>query len=99
MSYVTPNATNAAATTANTDYVFTWGATGQTQVNHVLLNNNTGSDIRYDFDVATSNGSPVLPTGQTLFWDSSTQALHLLTSAQQNVNGTSSGNIVVRATL
>lgn len=97
--YVTAYGSNLGATVATTDYLFKWGAGGLTQVNHIMLQNNTGANIQYDLDVAANAGSPILATGQTLFIDVQTSVLHLYTAAIQNVNGAVAGNIVVRGWL
>jgi len=97
--YVAAWGSNAAATAATTDYAFKWGAGGTTQVNHVMLQNNTGANIQFDIDTAANAGSPVLATGQTLFLDVQMTALHLYTAGIQNVNGNSGSNIVVRGWL
>ncbi len=97
--YVSAYGSNAAATTATTDYSFKWGAGGTTQVNHIMLQNNTGANIQWDLDTAANAGSPILATGQTLFLDVQTTALHLYTAGAQNVNGSTAGNIVVRGWL
>lgn len=90
---VTPSSNNATHTTAATDYSFAWTAA---TVNHVMLQNNTGVSINFDVDQTATAGSPVLATGQTIFLDVVMAALHLWTAAQQNVNGTAAGNIVIR---
>lgn len=97
--YVAAYASNAANTTAATDYSFKWGASGTTQVNHVLLNNNTAANIQYELDTAANAGSPVLASGASILLDVPVTALHLYTAANQNVNGASASNIVVRAWL
>src|SRR6266567_266380 len=94
--YTTAYASNLAATVANTDYVFKWGAGGTTVVHGIFLQNNTGASLQYDLDVATTAGSPVLAAGAGITIEVQSQALHLLTTAIQNVNGSSAGNICVR---
>jgi hypothetical protein len=94
--YVSAFDSNPAALTANTDASFKWGAAGTTQVNHILLQNNTTINILWDLDVATSAGSPILAPGQSVFLDVQTTALHIQANGTPNVNGTSAGNIVVR---
>lgn len=94
---VAANSSNAAALTATTDYSFKWGTDSIPQsVNHIMLQNNTGSNIQWDLDTAATAGSPVLATGQTIFIDVSTTVLHLYAAGTPNVNGTSASNIVVR---
>lgn len=97
--YVAAYGSNAAALTSSTDYAFKWGAGGTTQVNHIMLQNNTAASINWDLDVAANAGSPTLAAGQTIFLDVQTTALHLFQAGTPNVNGSSSGNIVVRAWL
>jgi hypothetical protein len=97
--YVAAYGSNVAALTANTDASFKWGASGTTQVNHVMLQNNTTINILWDLDVATSAGSPLLAPGQTIFFDVQTTALHIQANGTPNLNGTSSGNIVIRGWL
>lgn len=96
---VAPFGGNPAATTAATDYSFKWGSTGTEQVNHVLLQNNTAATINYDIDEAASAGSIALAAGATIFLDIQMSTLHLFTAGVVNVNGTATGNIVVRAWL
>jgi len=99
LGYVPAYASNAAALTSSTDYSFKWGANGLTQVNHVMLQNNTGANINWDLDVAATAGSPILATGQTLFLDVQTLVLHLFQAGTPNVNGSTGSNIVVRGWL
>lgn len=89
-----PNASNLANTTGGADYTYSWQVA---TVNHIMLQNNTGAALQFEIDKATSNGSPILATGQTIFLDIKTATLHLLTAANENVDGTVAGNIVVRA--
>jgi hypothetical protein len=97
--YVAVFPSNAAALTSATDYSFKWGLSGTTAVNHIMLQNNTASALNFDLDVAASAGSPVLAANQTIFLDVQTSVLHLYQAGTPNVNGTSSGNIVVRGWL
>ena len=97
--YVSAYGSNPATTGTNTDVAFKWGAGGTTLVNHIMINNNSGANINYDLDVATSAGSPVLATGQTVFFDVQTTAVHIQAASSYNLNGTSSGNIVIRGWL
>ena len=97
--YVAPYGSNAAVLTSSTDYAFKWGTNGNTAVNHIMLQNNTASSLNWDLDTAANAGSPVLAAGQTVFLDVQTTVLHLFQAGTPNVNGTSSGNIVVRAWL
>jgi hypothetical protein len=95
--YVSPSPSNTASTAANTDYQFKWGADGTTAVNHVFLQNNTTANVQWELDATASAGSPVLAPGQSIFLDVQVSTLHLYTAAIQSVNGTTAGNIVVRA--
>lgn len=98
--YVAAYGSNPSQTAAaSADTLFKWGAGGTTQVSHIMLQNNTGANISWDLDVATTAGSPILATGQTLFLDVQTTVLHLQSAAQQNLNGSSASNIVIRAWL
>lgn len=94
--YVAAWASNPAALTSSTDYSFKWGASGTTQVNHIMLQNNTAATLNWDLDVAANAGSPTLAAGQTVFLDVQTTVLHLFQAGTPNVGGSSSGNIVVR---
>lgn len=88
-------ASNPTALTANTDAAVKWGASGTTQVNHVLIANNTTTNINYRLDAATTAGSDViLPNGKMIL-DIPVTALHLQSAAASNINGTTAGNIVV----
>jgi hypothetical protein len=100
--YVAAFGSNAAALTANTDYLFKWGAGGTTQVNHIMIQNNSSISIEWDLDVATNAGSPVLTNtapGNTIFLDVQTTVLHIQGNGTPNVNGSSASNIVVRGWL
>lgn len=97
--YVVAYSGNAANTTGGSDYIFKWGITGSTAIHHLMLQNNTAANAQWEMGIVTSNGSPVLAPGQTLFLDAVESELHLLTAANQNVNGSSGSNIVVRAWL
>src|SRR3954466_5157023 len=97
--YVAAWGSNPAALTSATDYSFKWGAGGTTQVNHILLQNNTASSLNWDLDATATGGSPTLASGQTLFLDVQTSTLHLFQAGTPNVNGTASGNIAVRGWL
>jgi hypothetical protein len=96
--YVAASNGNAAATTGGTDYSFKWG-TGSTVINHLFIQNNTTANVQWELDAATSAGSPILTPGQSVFLDVQTTVLHLLTAANQNINGSLANNIVVRGWL
>ena len=86
---------NAAALTAATDYAFKWK--GGAQPRHVLVQNNTAASINVDVDAAATAGALVLAAGATLVLDVCMSALHLYSAAATPaVNGSASGNIVVR---
>lgn len=91
---VAPSASNAAHTTAATDYSFSWQAP---TVNHIMLQNNTAAVVNWELDATATAGSPALAAGQTVFLDVVASVLHLFTAAQQNVNGAAAANVVVRA--
>ncbi len=95
--YVAPYGSNASSTGSATDTPFKWGSSGTTQVNHVMIQNNGTININWDLDVATTAGSPVLAPGQTVFLDVQTTAVHVQSASSLNINGSSSGNIVIRA--
>lgn len=65
------------------------------QVNCVILQNNTTATVNYAFDTTASAGSLALAAGQTLVYAKRVTAVHLFTASAQNINGTSSGNIVL----
>jgi hypothetical protein len=81
-----PSATNVGS---DTPYTFS------SQVNHVLIQNNTSANVNVAFDVAASGGSLVLIPGTLLIYPKKCTVLHLYTASAQNINGTSAGNIVV----
>jgi hypothetical protein len=97
--YVSVYGSNPSTTGSATDVAFKWGAGGTTQVNHLMIQNNTAINVSWDLDVATSAGSPILTPGQAIFLDVQTTALHLQAASSQNINGTSANNIVVRGWL
>ena len=84
------NPTQTAAGAADTQYK--WGANGLRQVQHVVLQNNTGSNISYAFDQSTATGTNqiyTLATGNTIFWDRAVSILHFASAAQQSFGGSS----------
>src|SRR6266581_7992881 len=83
-------ASNAAALTSATDYSFKWGSDGKQAINHIMLQNNTSSNLNYDTDAVATAGSPVLAPGGTMFLDIlGTLIVHLYQAGTPNVNGTS----------
>lgn len=81
----------ATQTSAGADTTFTFSQT----VNTVILQNNTTAVLNYAFDQAASAGSLSLAAGQQLVYSKRVTAVHLFTTAATNVNGTTSGNIVL----
>lgn len=81
-----PTTTNVGA---DTTYTFS------SQVNTVILQNNTAAVVNYAFDTAASAGSLSLAAGQTLIYSKKVTVVHLYTAAAQNINGTTAGNIVL----
>jgi hypothetical protein len=85
------NPTQTAA--AGADTLYNWGTNGTRQVQHTVIQNNTGSNISYAFDQSTATGTNqiyVLATGSTIFWDRAVTTLHFASAAQQSF-GSSSG--------
>lgn len=85
-----PSTTNAGS---DTSYTFS------SQVSRVIIQNNTSSNLNYAFDATASAGSLLLVPGAMLVYPKKCTVLHLYTLAAQNVNGTSTGNIVVLGAL
>jgi hypothetical protein len=83
--------TPAAQTNNGSDTTYTFSS----QVNTVIIQNNTTVNVNYAFDVAASAGSLLLLPGQLLVYSKKITAVHLFTAAAQNVNGTSAANIVL----
>lgn len=81
-----PSATNAGS---DTSYTFS------SQVNRVILMNNTSANVNYAFDTAASAGSLLLVPGAMLVYPKKCTVLHLYTAAVQNINGSSGNNLVV----
>jgi hypothetical protein len=84
-----------AQTNAGSDTSYTFSS----QVNRVIIQNNTSVNLNYAFDTAASAGSFLLVPGATLVYPKKCTVLHLYTSTAQSINGTSSGNIVVLGAL
>jgi hypothetical protein len=78
-------------TTANTDTTYIFGS----QVNTVLIQNNTTANLNYAFDAAATAGSLVLLPGQYFEKPKKVTSVHLLTALATNVNGTAANNIVL----
>ena len=84
------NPTQTAAAAADTLYKF--GAGGMSTISHVVIQNNTGSNVLYAFDQSTTGSTNmvyVLATGQTIFWDRFVTVLHFSSAAQQSFGGSS----------
>ncbi len=97
--YVAAYGSNAAALTSSTDYSFKWGAGGTTQINHLMIQNNTSTNLNFELDVAATAGSPILAPGATIFFDVQTLIVHLFQAGTPNVNGSTAGNIVAKGWL
>ena len=82
-------------TNAGTDTTYTFSS----QVNRVIIQNNTSANVNYAFDTAASPGTLRLLPGATLIYPKKCTALHLYTAAAQNINGSTAGNIVVLGAL
>lgn len=82
-------------TTAATDTAVPFAAT----VGHWLLQNNTSANVQFELDATASAGSPILAPGATWTSDVPVSSIHLYTAANQNINGTAAGNIVVKGWL
>src|SRR5579883_3667039 len=88
---------NPTQTAAASDTVFKWGD-GTLAVEHVSIQNNTGANILYSFDVSTTQAGAavyVLASGlPPAVWDRHCLALHLQSAAQQPINQGSTGIVV-----
>src|SRR6266700_323788 len=80
-----------ATTNAGTDTPLTFSS----QVQRVIIQNNTSANLNYAFDVAATLGSLVLVPGSTLIYPKKVTVVHILTAAAKNINGATAGNIVV----
>jgi hypothetical protein len=97
--YVSAYGSNPANTgTANTDATFKWGALGSTSVNHLMIQNNSTSNVLWDLDTATTSASPIIAPGQTIFFDVQTTVVHLQ-SATANVPINAASGLIVRGWL
>jgi hypothetical protein len=63
------------------------------QVRHLFIQNNTSANVQFSLDATTSAGSPIISPGSTFLADIRVTAVHLLTAAAKNINGTSANNI------
>lgn len=80
-----------ATTNAGSDTAYTFSA----QVSRVIIQNNTSVNINYAFDATANAGSLLLVPGAMLVYPKKCTVLHLYTASAQNINGSSSNNIVV----
>lgn len=84
---------------ASADTEFQWGPLGESVVHHISIQNNTGSNILYSFDVATTTAGAavyVLASGlPPAVWDRECTTLHLQSAAQQDINNGSTAGIVI----
>lgn len=90
--YVTFTSTTPTATTAGTATTFTFIH----EINYVTLQNNGPVSINYDFNQSATSGSLILATGQTLFYNKKTTTVSILSASGTAVNGTGTGNIVLK---
>ena len=84
-----------AQTNAGSETILTFSQ----QVNNAVIQNNTSANVNYAFDATASAGSLVLVPNATLIYPKQITTVHLYTAGAQNINGTSSGNIVVLGAL
>jgi hypothetical protein len=87
---VTPYSGNASSTTGGSDYVFKWGPSGTTQVNHVMVQNRTGADAYYRLDKACTGICTLLQDKTVHFLDVQCTSVHWYTAANQTILGESS---------
>lgn len=73
--------------------------TFSSQVNHVILQNNTSANVYFAFDIAASLGSAILSPNTFLSYSKKIAVVHLYTAAAQNINGIVGNNIVVLGAL
>lgn len=81
----------AAALTAGADTTFTFAS----QVKHIVIQNNTTSDININLDAAATLGTILVKAGQLLSLEAPGTAVHILSAAASNVNGSTGANIVL----
>lgn len=85
---------NATTTGSATDTSFTWGPSGTQVVQRVIISNETGADVRYEFDAAATANSLRLKDGNVIFVAQPTVAVHFYTAASQNIN--QAGGVMIR---
>jgi hypothetical protein len=93
-NYIAPLASNPAATGVTTDVTFGWTLP---QVHHIMFQNNSATPVSFEFDQATTAGSPNIPAGVTFFFDVFCTTVHLQAAASVTINGNAAGNLVLRA--
>lgn len=81
---ITPKNTNGATTGNGADYQFKW--TNDATVQRVIISNETGADVRYEFDATASANSLRLKDGNVVFVQQPCTVLHLYTASSMNVN-------------
>jgi hypothetical protein len=84
-----------ATTNAGSDTIYTFSS----QVNRVIIQNNTSANLNFDFDQAASAGSFLALPGTMIIYPKQCTVLHLYTTGAQNINGSTAVNIVVRGAL
>lgn len=73
--------------------------TFSSQINRLILANNTSANLYYAFDTTASAGSLLLAPGGQIIYPKKCTVLHLYTAAAQLINGSVAGNIVVLGAL
>jgi len=73
--------------------------TFSSQVNRVIIQNNTNANVNFDFDQAASAGSFLVGPGGLIVYPKKCTVFHLFTAAAQNINGSSGNNIVIRGAM
>lgn len=84
-----------AQTNAGTETILTFSQ----QVNKVTIYNATSANLNYALDETVTAGSLVLAPGYQLDQYKKVTAVHILTAAAQNINGSTAGNVVVKGSL
>jgi len=93
--YVSASGTPPSTTNAGSDTTYTFSS----QVNRIIIQNNTSANVNFDFDQAASAGSFLCLPGTMIIYPKKCTAFHLYTAAAQNINGSTAGNVVVRGAL
>lgn len=63
----------------------------------LLIQNNSPNDLNVEFGGTATSGSLVIKSGTALFWNEPITSFGILTTNATNINGSSSGNIVIKA--